>query len=145
MSTSDSAAASSSSSPGPTPPAMDPAAAIRSRAYLLALVLATLLGVPISAIAYGYLALVTKVQQYLFDDLPDAVFDGSTPAWWPVPFLVLCGLLTGLTIRYLPGNGGLLTAIAMMCAGYDGNKKMNPGIPKNGEWKVKTEGLHLMP
>jgi protein-glucosylgalactosylhydroxylysine glucosidase len=46
---------------------------------------------------------------------------------------------------YLPGNGGLLTAIAMMCGGYDGNKKMNPGIPKNGEWKVKTEGLHLMP
>ena len=26
-----------------------------------------------------------------------------------------------LTI-YLPGNGGLLTAIAMMCAGYDGSK-----------------------
>jgi len=117
MSTSDSAAASSSSSPGPTPPAMDPAAAIRSRAYLLALVLATLLGVPISAIAYGYLALVTKVQQYLFDDLPDAVFDGSTPAWWPVPFLVLCGLLTGLTIRYLPGNGGHSPAFGFVAGG----------------------------
>jgi protein-glucosylgalactosylhydroxylysine glucosidase len=49
-----------------------------------------------------------------------------------------------LTI-YLPGNGGLLTAIAMMCGGYDGNKKINPGIPKNGKWKVRTEGLHLMP
>ncbi|HSV12474.1 MAG TPA: hypothetical protein VLI68_16975 [Hanamia sp.] len=49
-----------------------------------------------------------------------------------------------LTI-YLPGNGGLLTAIAMMCEGYDGNKKINPGIPKNGKWKVRTEGLHLMP
>lgn len=49
-----------------------------------------------------------------------------------------------LTI-YLPGNGGLLTAIAMMCAGYDGNKKINPGIPQNGKWKVRTEGLRLMP
>ena len=45
-----------------------------------------------------------------------------------------------LTI-YLPGNGGLLAAIAMMCAGWDGNKIANPGIPKNGKWKVKWEGL----
>jgi hypothetical protein len=48
-----------------------------------------------------------------------------------------------LTI-YLPGNGGLLTAIAMMCAGYDGNTVPNPGIPKNGKWKVKWEGLKKM-
>ena len=46
-----------------------------------------------------------------------------------------------LTI-YLPGNGGLLTAIAMMCAGYDGNTISNPGIPKNGKWKVKWERLN---
>ena len=49
-----------------------------------------------------------------------------------------------LTI-YLPGNGGLLTAIAMMCAGYDGCKTTNPGIPNNGKWKVKWEGLKKMP
>lgn len=49
-----------------------------------------------------------------------------------------------LTI-YLPGNGGLLTAIAMMCAGYDGCKTVNPGIPKNGKWKVSWEGLKKMP
>jgi hypothetical protein len=49
-----------------------------------------------------------------------------------------------LTI-YLPGNGGLLAAIAMMCAGYDGCKTENPGIPKNGQWKVKWEGLKRMP
>lgn len=49
-----------------------------------------------------------------------------------------------LTI-YLPGNGGLLAAIAMMCAGYDGCKTINPGIPKNGKWKVRWEGLKKMP
>lgn len=48
-----------------------------------------------------------------------------------------------LTI-YLPGNGGLLAAIAIMCAGYEGNKEVNPGIPKNGNWKVKWEGLRKM-
>ncbi len=49
-----------------------------------------------------------------------------------------------LTI-YLPGNGGLLAAVAMMCAGYDGSKMNNPGIPKDGKWKVKWEGLKRMP
>ncbi len=42
---------------------------------------------------------------------------------------------------YLPGNGGLLSAIALMCAGYEGAKEINPGIPKNGKWKVRWEGL----
>jgi hypothetical protein len=46
---------------------------------------------------------------------------------------------------YLPGNGGLLAAIAMMCAGFDGSNERNPGIPKNGKWKVKWEGLKKMP
>jgi hypothetical protein len=46
---------------------------------------------------------------------------------------------------YLPGNGGLLTAVSMMCAGWDGNKKKNPGFPKDGNWNVKWEGLLPMP
>jgi hypothetical protein len=45
---------------------------------------------------------------------------------------------------YMPGNGGLLAAIAMMCAGWDGCKEINPGIPKNG-WRIKWEGLRKMP
>jgi hypothetical protein len=49
-----------------------------------------------------------------------------------------------LTI-YLPGNGGLLAAVAMMCAGYDGCKTINPGFPKNDKWKVRWEGLKKMP
>lgn len=46
---------------------------------------------------------------------------------------------------YLPGNGGLLTAVALMCAGYDGCQEENPGIPKDGTWKVRWEGLKRMP
>lgn len=46
---------------------------------------------------------------------------------------------------YLPGNGGLLTAIAMMCAGYDGCMQPLPGIPDNGKWRVMWEGLRPMP
>jgi hypothetical protein len=46
---------------------------------------------------------------------------------------------------YLPGNGGLLAAVAMMAAGWDGNKIDNPGFPKNGQWNVRWEGLKPAP
>lgn len=45
---------------------------------------------------------------------------------------------------YLPGNGGLLTAIAMMAAGWEGCKEQLPGFPKDGTWKVQWENLHKM-
>lgn len=46
---------------------------------------------------------------------------------------------------YLPGNGGLLAAIAMMAAGWDGSSITNPGFPKNGKWEVRWENLKPMP
>ena len=46
---------------------------------------------------------------------------------------------------YLPGNGGLLTAVAMMCAGWDGSEGVNPGFPKDGTWNVRWEGLKPLP
>ena len=46
---------------------------------------------------------------------------------------------------YLPGNGALLSAIAMMCAGWDGcPDPHNPGFPKDGTWNVRWEGLRRM-
>jgi hypothetical protein len=42
---------------------------------------------------------------------------------------------------YLPGNGGLLYAIALMANGWKDAPKQNaPGFPK--DWKVKTEGFN---
>ena len=46
---------------------------------------------------------------------------------------------------YLPGNGGVLTAVAMMCAGWEGNETENPGFPKDGKWNVKWENLESLP
>jgi hypothetical protein len=46
---------------------------------------------------------------------------------------------------YLPGNGGLLTAVAMMAAGWDGSRGNNPGFPASGGWKVRWENLQPMP
>lgn len=46
---------------------------------------------------------------------------------------------------YLPGNGGFLMAVAMMCAGWDGSPMPNPGFPNDGNWNVKWEGLKPLP
>lgn len=46
---------------------------------------------------------------------------------------------------YLPGNGGLLTALALMCAGYDGCEDTLPGFPKDGKWDVEYEGIMRLP
>ncbi|GLR18971.1 hypothetical protein [Portibacter lacus] len=46
---------------------------------------------------------------------------------------------------YLPGNGALLTAVAMMAAGWeDGPKVSNPGFPQDGSWNVIWEDLKPM-
>ncbi len=46
---------------------------------------------------------------------------------------------------YLPGNGALLTAVAMMCAGWEGcQQPSNPGFPSDGTWQVRWEGLQRM-
>ncbi len=46
---------------------------------------------------------------------------------------------------YLPGNGGLLTAVALMTAGWDGCEIANPGFPKDRTWNVKWEGIKPLP
>lgn len=49
----------------------------------------------------------------------------------------------GLTI-YLPGNGGLLSATAMMAAGWDGAPSdAAPGFPR--DWNARWEKLHRLP
>lgn len=52
------------------------------------------------------------------------------------------GVCTGGPCPYLPGNGGLLYAVAMMAAGWDGAPdKHAPGFPDDGTWTVRWEGL----
>ena len=116
------------SEPAAPAPSIDPVAVIRSRPYIAALVLAAVLGVPISAIAYGFLALVAAVQRFVFVGLPNQVLGGPAPAWWPVPWLVLCGLLTALTIRYLPGTGGHSPAFGFKMGGGPASGRELVGI-----------------
>lgn len=88
------------------PPSQDPRAILRSRGYLAILVLAALLGIPISVFAYGFLRLVTWLQAWLYGSFPHDLGFTQPPAWWPLPLLVAAGLLVSLAITQLPGTGG---------------------------------------
>jgi hypothetical protein len=47
---------------------------------------------------------------------------------------------------YLPGNGALLSAVALMAGGWDdAPTKDAPGFPKDGSWVVRAEGFQPLP
>jgi H+/Cl- antiporter ClcA len=91
--------------PAGPPASPDPVAMLRSPKYAGLLVLAALVGVPISAAAYYFLQVVGLLQHLVYTVLPRALGLGA-PLWWPVPVLAVAGLLVGAAIRRLPGNGG---------------------------------------
>ena len=93
--------------PEPAPAAApDPTAIIKSRSYVVLLLVGAVIGVPVAAVAYFFLDAVAKLQHEIFVDLPTSVGFHGEPLWWPLPWLTLSGLLVALAIRYLPGTGG---------------------------------------
>jgi H+/Cl- antiporter ClcA len=88
------------------PAAPDPQALLRSPEYVRLLVLAALIGVPVSVAAYGFLEVVDALQDAIFTDIPHDLGFDTTPTWWPVPMVALAGLLVAMSITYLPGIGG---------------------------------------
>lgn len=92
----------------PSAPAAPPTPAelLRSPQYVVLLVFSAVIGVPIAVVAYFFLKVVGEAQDWVFTSLPvDLGFD-SPPAWWPLPVLVLAGVIVAATIQYLPGTGG---------------------------------------
>lgn len=81
-------------------------AMLRDPQYLPLLVLGGALGLPVALVAYGFLAAVAAVQDYLFTTLPTQVGFAAQPSWWSIPLLALSGVLVALTIKNLPGIGG---------------------------------------
>ena len=90
--------------PPATPP--DPAALLRSRAYIALLVFGAVVGVVVAVVAYFFLKAINESQHYFYSTLPGEVGFNSVPMWWPAPLLVVAGVLVALTIRYLPGTAG---------------------------------------
>jgi chloride channel protein, CIC family len=110
-----------------TPPASTPepqaAAApsplelLRSRAYSGLLLLAAIIGAPIAVLAFFFLKLVAELQKYLYETLPGELGFSHEPLWWPLPLLMVAGLIVAVTIRRLPGTGGHKPAEGLQMAG----------------------------
>lgn len=86
---------------------------------------------PMLAMSAARLNQPDKAVDYLLHSAPTFQFDEL-------------GYATGGPFPYFPSNGGLLYAVAMMAAGWDGApKRLAPGFPS--QWKVRYEGLALAP
>jgi chloride channel protein, CIC family len=59
----------------------DQLALLRSRSYMALLVPAAIIGVPVLAAAYFFLALVSELQGWIFTDLPKDLGFHAEPLW----------------------------------------------------------------
>jgi chloride channel protein, CIC family len=93
-------------------------ATIRSRRFVVLLVVVSVIGVIVSLAAWCFLELIHQLQQELYTHLPHAVgYPNGPPKWWPLPILAIGALLTALAIRFLPGNGGHIPARGLAAGG----------------------------
>jgi H+/Cl- antiporter ClcA len=125
----------------PPTPAADPATLLRSRQYRVLLVLAAVIGLVVSLAAWGFLELVHQIQVGVYTDLPGDVGYATEPAWWPLPWLALAGLLTALAIVRLPGRGGHVPADGLKVGGAPTRPIDLPGVLLAA---VATLGLGLV-
>jgi H+/Cl- antiporter ClcA len=102
----------------------DPLAPMRTKQYLRLLVLAAILGAPISAIAYWFLKLVALLQHWVFTSLPSGLGFHGEPVWWPLLPLLVAGAIVGPIIRYLPGRGGHSPADGFKASGVAQPKEL---------------------
>ncbi len=96
----------------------DPASVLVSRAYLVLLAIASIVGVIVSLATWGFLELIYQIQREVYHHLPSALgYAHGPPLWWSLPVLAIAGLLVACAITYLPGNGGHIPAEGLKVGG----------------------------
>ncbi len=113
--------------PGASP--ADPTSTLLSKAYLVLLVVAAVVGVLVSLAAWCFLELVYQIQQEVFHHLPNAFgYHDGAPIWWPLPVLAIAGVSVALAITRLPGRGGHVPAEGLKVGGGPTEPITLPGI-----------------
>ncbi len=83
-------------------------AVLLSRGYLRLLLLSVLLGVPIALACFFFVGLQHAIQHGVWEALPEAVGYHRAPWWWPLPTLLLAGLIMAPIATRMRGGGGHL-------------------------------------
>ncbi len=97
---------------------LDLVAMLKSKEYIKLLIIAAIIGVPISAAAYFFLQFINHLQSWVYTSLPITFGFQSTPRWWVILPMFVASILVGLTIRYLPGKGGHVPADGFKSGGF---------------------------
>ncbi|MFE5602270.1 chloride channel protein [Streptomyces coelicoflavus] len=79
-----------------------------SPGYRRLLLLCVLLGVPIALACFFFVGLQHELQHWVWTSLPEAAGYDTPPWWWPLPALVLAGLVLAPIVTRMPGGGGHL-------------------------------------
>jgi chloride channel protein, CIC family len=83
---------------------------LRRPGYFKLLVVCGLVGIPVSVVAFGFLAAEHALTDVFWEDLPDALGLDGAPWWWGIPSLIVAGLIVAFTALRLPGGGGHIPA-----------------------------------
>jgi H+/Cl- antiporter ClcA len=104
-------------------------ATIESRAFVVLLLIAAVIGVVVSLAAWCFLELVNQIQRGVFVHLPtDLGYHNGPPWWWSLPVLAIAGLIIAFAIERLPGRGGHVPAHGLVTGGGPTLPVELPGI-----------------
>ncbi|WP_329486966.1 chloride channel protein [Kitasatospora sp. NBC_01246] len=81
-------------------------AVLLKKGYLVLLLISAVVGIPVSLAAFGFVSLEHELQHWVWESLPDSLGLDRAPWWWPLPALLLAGLLLAPIVTRLPGRGG---------------------------------------
>jgi H+/Cl- antiporter ClcA len=118
------------------------AATIRSRRFVVLLLVGAIAGVVVSLAAWCFLELVNQIQRGVYVHLPsDFGYHHGPPLWWSLPVLVLAGLIVAFAIERMPGGGGHIPANGLSTAGGPMLPNALPGVVLAG---LTTIGLGVV-
>ncbi len=114
---------------------------VESKSFAVLLAVAAVVGLVVSLGSWAFLELTALMQTWVFVDAPSALgFEAGEPIWWPIPILLIAGLITAFAISRLPGNGGHVVAHGLAPRGSPDVRDL-PGVLLAA---VATIGLGLV-
>lgn len=111
------------------PTAEQAAATMRSKQYVVLLVIVAVIGVIVSLAAWCFLELSYQLQREVYTHLPHALgYSNGAPLWWPLPVMAIAGVIVALAITRLPGKGGHIPARGLGGGGGPAQPVDLPGV-----------------